>query len=175
MKPEDQLIEQLDAFIAFTRKRLNDPDLAADVVQDSLLKALKSLGQIRDDEQVTAWFYRILRHSIIDAHRRRGARQHALEKFGQQWPETPDEDEKKDLCRCFRLLLPEIPATYRELLQRIDLDGEDAAAVAADLKLTRNHVAVRLHRARKHLREELLRICQACAKHGCLDCGCKDG
>jgi hypothetical protein len=39
--------------------------------------------------------------------------------------------------------LPAIPEDYRVLLERIDLDGEDSGAVAADLQLTRNNLAVR--------------------------------
>jgi len=31
---------------------------------------------------------------------------------------------------------------------------------------------VRLHRARKALRERLTASCRACAEHGCLDCSC---
>ena len=43
MKLEDQLLNELDAFTAFARSRVGDPHLAADVVQESLLKALKSV------------------------------------------------------------------------------------------------------------------------------------
>lgn len=36
----------------------------------------------------------------------------------------------------------------------------------------RNNLTVRLHRASKHLRDELRKYRRACAKHGCLDCTC---
>ena len=36
------LMPQLEAFVNFARKRVADPELAADVVQDSLLKAMRS-------------------------------------------------------------------------------------------------------------------------------------
>lgn len=44
-KAEDALTENLNAFVAFARKRVGDPELAADLVQDSLLKAFKSAGR----------------------------------------------------------------------------------------------------------------------------------
>jgi RNA polymerase sigma-70 factor (ECF subfamily) len=169
---EESLIENLHTFTAFARSRVGDPHLAEDVVQDSLVKALKSANQPTGDEDTVTWFYRVLRHSIIDLYRRDAARKRALEKFESELPESPDAADEKVLCQCFKRLLPAIPENYRELLQRIDLDGEDAAQAAADLGLTRNNLTVRLHRARKHLREELLRNCRACAKHGCLDCTC---
>ncbi len=169
---EESLIENLHSFTAFARSRVGDPHLAEDVVQESLVKALASGKQPASDEDTVIWFYRILRHSIIDLYRRDAARKNALEKFERELPESPDAEEEKALCQCFKRLLPSIPENYRELLQRIDLDGEDAAQAAADLGLTRNNLTVRLHRARKHLREELTKNCRACAKHGCLDCTC---
>jgi RNA polymerase sigma-70 factor (ECF subfamily) len=35
--------------------------------------------------------------------------------------------------------------------------------------------AVRLHRVRAALRDKLKLVCGACARHGCLDCGCPKG
>ena len=71
-----------------------------------------------------------------------------------------------------RRLLPLVPEQYRELIQQIDLDGRKPEDVASRLGLTRNNVTVRLHRARKHLREALMQNCRACGTHGCLDCTC---
>jgi RNA polymerase sigma factor (sigma-70 family) len=169
---EESLIENLHAFTAFARNRVGDPHLAEDLVQESLVKALKSANQPTGEEDTVTWFYRILRNSIIDLYRRDAARKRALETFESELPESPDADDQKVLCQCFKRLLPAIPENYRELIQRIDLDGEDTARTAEDLGLTRNNLTVRLHRARKHLREELLRNCLSCAKHGCLDCTC---
>jgi RNA polymerase sigma-70 factor (ECF subfamily) len=173
VKPvEETLIANLSAFTAFVRSRIGEKHLAEDVVQDSLAKALASANQPTGEENTIAWFYRILRHSIIDLYRRDAARKSAMEKFEKEWPETPDADGEKALCQCFKGLLPAIPENYRVLLQRIDLDGEDSGSVAEDLQLTRNNLTVRLHRARKHLHDELSRTCRTCAKHGCLDCTC---
>lgn len=169
---EKSLIENLQAFTAFARSCVGDPHLADDLVQESLVKALKSANQPTGDQDTVTWFYRILRHSIIDLYRREAVRKIALERFERELPESPNANDEKALCRCFQRLLPAIPENYRELLQRVDLNGEDPASAAADLGLTRNNLAVRLHRARGHLRDALARNCQACAKHGCLDCTC---
>lgn len=169
---ENALIENLHTFTAFARSRIGDPHLVEDVVQESLVKALKSANQPTGEEDTVTWFYRILRHSIIDLYRRDAVRKRAFEKFENELLESPDADAEKVLCQCFKRLLPAIPENYRELLQRIDLDGEDTARTAEDLGLTRNNLTVRLYRARKHLRELLARNCKACAKHGCLDCTC---
>ena len=172
---EEALLANLQTFVAFARSRVGDPQLAEDLVQDSLVKALASANPPAGEEDTVTWFYRILRRTIIDLYRRDAARGRALERFQHELPETPDDDDGKVLCQCFKRLLPAVPSSYRELLQRIDLDGEDASKVAIDLDLTRNNLNVRLHRARGHLREALSQNCKACAKHGCLDCTCGDG
>ena len=45
---EAVLLESVNEFVGFARKRLGDPELAADVVQESLLKALKAADQVRN-------------------------------------------------------------------------------------------------------------------------------
>ncbi|MBN9688648.1 MAG: RNA polymerase sigma factor [Verrucomicrobia bacterium] len=173
-KAEDALIENLNAFVAFTRKRVGDPELAADLVQDSLLKALKSAETPLDGEGAVTWFYRILRHSIIDLYRRRNVGNRALERLQSELPEQPDAAAERVLCQCVKRLLPGLPEQYRDVLQRVDLEGVAPKEAALALGTTLNNLNVRLHRARQRLREKLKATCRVCSKHGCLDCSCGD-
>src|SRR6188508_266007 len=97
---ETAIIKNLQTFVAFARNRLGDHHLAEDVVQESLLKALNADRHPETDEETTAWFYRILRRSIIDVYRKQGARSRALERFEKEIPEVPDEEDQKELCQC---------------------------------------------------------------------------
>jgi RNA polymerase sigma-70 factor (ECF subfamily) len=168
------ILQNLKTFVAFTRKRVGDTHLAEDLVQESLVKALGADRKPMGDEDTVAWFYRILRRTIIDLYRRRAARSRALDRFEQDLAETPSPSDTRVLCACFKRLLPAVPETYRELVERIDLQGEEPGVVAQELGLTLNNLTVRLHRARRHLRDALSKNCQACSKHGCLDCTCGD-
>ena len=169
---EKPLLNNLKTFIAFARKRVGDPHLAEDVVQDSLLKALRSARKPARDEDVIAWFYRILRRSIVDLYRRRDVRVRALEQFHVDLPQQPDATAERVLCQCVKRLLHGLPDQYRDVLQRIDLDGASSADAASALGLTPNNVTVRLHRARQRLRTDLQQNCKVCSKHGCIDCTC---
>jgi RNA polymerase sigma-70 factor (ECF subfamily) len=169
---EAAIIKNLQTFVAFARSRLGDHHLAEDVVQESLLKALAADRHPETDEETITWFYRILRRSIIDVYRKQGARSRALERFENDLPETPDQNDERELCQCFRLLLPMVPEQYRELLDEVDLQGKEPDEVAGKLGLTRNNLTVKLHRARKHMRKALTATCGACSAHGCLDCTC---
>jgi RNA polymerase sigma factor (sigma-70 family) len=171
---ETQLLQELAQFTNFARSRVGDPHLAADVVQDSLLKAIKSADQLRDDENVTAWFYRILRRSIIDLYRRRATNQKALERLERESDSPPDNEEQRVACSCVETLIPTLKPDYAELIQRLDLGNEDPEQVGVALGMTANNLRVRHHRARQQLRERLEQTCRLCAKHGCLDCTCDD-
>jgi RNA polymerase sigma factor (sigma-70 family) len=168
-----QLLDSLAEFSAFARKRVGDPDLAADVVQDSLLKALKATGQIRTDESAKAWFYRILRHTIIDLYRRRDVQKRALEKLTRELHAPVGDAEENLACACLRRIVPTLTPQYAVAIQRLDLKGEAFDSVAADLGLTTANLSVRLHRARKQLKQRLTQTCRLCAKHGCLNCSCE--
>lgn len=171
-KLEEQLLKNLDQFTAFARRRVGDPDLAADLVQDSLLKALKSADALRDNESAVAWFYRILRRTIVDLYRRRDASRRALERLEAGWNEPPTAEEHRTACACVVALLPTLKPEYAKLVAHLDLEGQSPESVAADLGITPNNLRVRHHRARQQLRERLEATCRLCAKHGCLDCHC---
>ena len=115
------LLEHLEAFVGFVRSRTGDPELAADLVQDCLLKALKADAVPEDAEGAVTWFYRVLRNAIIDAHRRRTARDQALAKYAVELPEAPAPEDVAALCQCVLKLLPALPEADAELLRRVDL------------------------------------------------------
>src|SRR5215213_9100139 len=68
-----RLLEAREKFLGYIRKRVNDPELAEDILQDSLLRAIQAAANLRDKRRLVPWFYRILQHAIVDAYRRRGA------------------------------------------------------------------------------------------------------
>jgi RNA polymerase sigma-70 factor (ECF subfamily) len=170
---ESHLVENLQRFVAFARSKLGDPTLAEDVVQESLLKALQAERKPTSKEDTITWFYRILRRSIIDVYRRSGVRERALESLKAEFAESPDPATETEICRCFRALMSELPPQYRDLLERIDLGGGTISEVATELGERPNNVTVRLHRARKQLKERVEKLCKVCSVHGCLDCTCE--
>jgi RNA polymerase sigma factor (sigma-70 family) len=169
---ESSLLSHLNEFLAFARGRLGDPDLAADVVQESLLKALKSAPESRDVENVRAWFYQIMRRTIIDLHRRKQTEASTAEKLELEFDLSPGSDGERTVCACLNRLVPTLKPEYATLIQRVDLAGESPEAVSVGLSISRNNLTVRLHRARQQLKERLEASCLMCATHGCLDCTC---
>lgn len=168
------LLANLGAFQAFARSRLGDDQLAADAVQESLLRALKSEHRLTSDENLLAWLYRILRNVLTDLHRRRATQRKALQDFTAELETAAAARELEGAaCRCLAGLLPTLRPEYAETVRLLDLEGRAPEDTAKSLGITRNNLKVRLHRGRRQLRKRLEQTCRACATHGCLNCTCE--
>jgi RNA polymerase sigma-70 factor (ECF subfamily) len=170
---ETRLLAERGKLLAYVRGKLSHPELAEDVLQESLLKALRAAPDLQDEEKVLPWFYRILNNAIIDTYRRRGVEAKYLEKYAHAQDWTLEPGDEATLCACFRELLPTLKPEYAELIEELELKEVDPAQVAERLDITRNNLKVRRHRARQALRQRLEETCRMCAHHGCLDCTCQ--
>ncbi|PAP74652.1 sigma-70 family RNA polymerase sigma factor [Rubrivirga marina] len=158
-----------EPLLAYVRQRLG-PDVAEDVVQDALLKAVEGAPAMDDESDLTRWLWRVVRNATVDAHRRRDAagRREAAWSGKQPDAEMPPEEAPR-LCACYRPLLADLAPDAAYLI-RAELNGEPSAALAGRLGVSPGALRVRRHRARGALRERLEDACRACA--GCLDCTC---
>lgn len=165
---ENSLNNHLDELLSFARKRLNDPQLAADAVQDSMLKALKARDKLRKNESTRAWLYRILRNTITDLYRRNSVA-----------VSIPDPDAilvENDFdtmaCNCIEKLLPTMNKDYAFIISELELKQKSTPETALQMKITPDNLKVKRHRARRQLKQRLEQTCGLCARHGCLDCDC---
>ena len=178
MNQLEPLFEAQAAFRDFIKRRVPSADIAEDLLQQSLLKAVEQVHTVRNEDSIVPWFYRLLRHAIIDYYRAHAADERKNESFftaliATQADREPSLDETPaEVCACLARLLPALRPAYADVLERIDLKGEAIQSVAQDLKTTTNNVTVRLHRARQALRSSLEQACGLCTKHGCLNCTC---
>jgi RNA polymerase sigma-70 factor (ECF subfamily) len=165
------LLQNLAAFVAFAQKRVRDPELAADVVQTALARALARQHQLQDEPRLLAWFWRILRNTVAEVHRRRATEARVLGELPEGVDDLPDEA-VQTVCACLATAVATLPQQQADVLRAVDLDAGDPAAVAARLGITTNNLNVRRHRARQALLAALQATCRLCAAHGCLDCDC---
>src|SRR4051794_5203679 len=64
------LISRRNELLGFIEKRVGSRATADDILQSALIRGIERGGEIRDEESVVAWFYRLLRNAIIDHYRR---------------------------------------------------------------------------------------------------------
>jgi RNA polymerase sigma-70 factor (ECF subfamily) len=169
---EQVLLVHHERFLRFVARRTGNRADAEDVLHAAYLRVLRL--ELPEGEGAVRWFQRVLRNALVDAARRRGVEERALEREAAEGPAAVAPDElDAAVCACVLDVLPAVKPEYAALLRAVDLEGRAVADAAAEQSITPNNASVRLHRARQALRQQLLRVCGACAAHGCLDCGCR--
>ena len=76
------------------------------------------------------------------------------------------------ICACSLGQLEHIRPEYADILRHVDIEEQPLSEAAAALGITPNNASVRLHRARKALREQLQSFCGVSSMRACLNCGC---
>ena len=126
-----------------------NPDVAKDVVQASLIKAMRSLATFRGDAALFSWVCQICRHEISDylrGHRRHTEKVLSIDSSSEgraacaalvSPPElAPDAiREAEDESRATRAALDALPQNYRNALQWKYIEGRSVVEVAALLGL----------------------------------------
>ena len=154
---------QLRAFIA---ARLDPPDAVDDVVQDVLLKMVKSIGTLDDLTKLDAWAYQIARNAIIDEYRRRG-RQADLTTRIELPPEATTDlaseplltAERIELGQCLKPMLNTLDDPYRQAIILTGFDGLTQSQAAATAEISLTAMKSRILRGRTQLLEQLQKCC----------------
>lgn len=171
----ERLVDNHRLFLGFLERRINDRATAEDILQDAFVKTLEKGEDLREEGSSVAWFYTMLRNSVIDQYRRAGARNRALEGFAREMEGAvePPPDVREAICGCVSRLASTLKPEYADAIRRIELEGAAVQDYADEAGITPNNAAVRVFRAREALRKQVRASCGTCAEHGCLDCHCK--
>jgi len=161
-------------FLGFIQRRVNDRAIAEDILQTAYLRALQSTGNLRQHESAVAWFYRILRNSIIDHYRRRATEGAALERWADELKQEqiPNMTLEETTCLCIAGAIETMHPSYSGILREVELEGVTLSHYASAHGITTGNATVRAHRARAALRKQLIECCGTCSTHGCQHCTC---
>ena len=167
------LMPERARFVRFARLRLASEADAEDLVQRSLARPAERAATLDEPTRAIGWFFRILRRAIVD-YRRTGASDPMRRQASTNLELLADDRvaPTSATCACSVRLLEDVRPAYREVVRRIDLDGDDPATVAAELGISLENLHVRLHRARRALRADVERYCGVTSLGACLDCAC---
>ena len=143
-------------------RMVGDPDDAADMTQETFIKAYRALSGFRGDSKFSSWLYRIASNVCLDFLRSRSRHPQVslstVDEDGQAPVELPDmrqnpEEQlmKKLGMEAVRRGLEQLPEQQRQILVLRELGGLSYAELAQTLGLEEGTVKSRIFRARKRL------------------------
>ncbi|MBI5266917.1 MAG: sigma-70 family RNA polymerase sigma factor [candidate division Zixibacteria bacterium] len=177
--PRDWVDKYGDSLFRYALVRVRDRTIAEDLVQDTLLAALRQVESFRGDSSERTWLTGILRHKIFD-HLRKQFRnvpvqdddvlsavdQRGFEAEGEwaghwapgslptEWGRDPHAImEQAEFWAAFNECLSLLPRRMASLFVLHVMDGVSANELCNDFGLTPTNLRVTLYRARKQLRD----------------------
>lgn len=144
-------------------KMTGNTEDAADLSQETFIKAFHSLGSFRGDSKFSVWLYRIVSNVCLDFLRRRSRRQTvSLSMEDEDGEETqldiPDERQTPELLlekrmtrEAVRRGLAQLPPEPRQILLLREIQGLSYEEIASVLGIESGTVKSRIFRARKKL------------------------
>lgn len=175
LDPETLVRENIGWMLSLAERLLQDRALAEDVVQESLISAVRGLGNFRGESSLKTWLHRITTNASLSKLRKRHrAVEQSIDEYLPEfdrndcrieppWEHLASitdllevEDVRQKVTDAIRLL----PESYRLVLQLRDIEGYDTNETAKLLGISSDNVKVRLHRSRaalKKILEPLLR------------------
>ena len=126
------LVGLLPDLRAFARFLARDAAAADDLVQDALLRALRSEAQWEPGTSLKAWTFTILRNAFLEGRRRAGVRQRALDSVSVNDASPAGQEAMMELAGVARALgtLPPEQQEAIVLVGAMGLSSDEAAAVA---------------------------------------------
>ena len=134
----------------------HNPDLADDLVQETMVKALRYSEQVRNRDAIDGWLFGILTNCWRDYFRKRKELDDIDNVVLVEETTPVHHVEQQNIVDKVRSAIATLPAGQCQVLTLVDLEGMSYAEVATVLEVPIGTVMSRLCRARKTLSGKLL-------------------
>jgi len=163
--------EALEALVArheaqvfrFALRMCGNEQDACDVMQETLLALITSVGEFREESELSTWLFRVARNSRARLSRKRAGEPGELEPLDHAATDLPSEDlgpsdgvESKQLTRAVREAIRCLPRAQREAIVLRDYEGLSAEEAAQVSGLDVHAHKSRLHRGRLNLHKRVM-------------------
>lgn len=155
--------------------RVRKPEVAEDLLQETFLAALRSLGSFAGRSSVRNWLCGILRNKIVDYYRKLGREtsftdlEFCKDEFGdkfvpegdwlhvhgpKEWKPTADEVMHRDeFWQMIRTCFGKLPQRIADVFMLREMEEISSKDICKKLSISESNLWVMLHRARMALRE----------------------
>jgi len=180
LNPHQWVAAHADYLYGFAITRINDDELARDLVQDTFLAALQKTAGFQGKSSERTWLTAILKNKIIDEYRKKSSGLHNItgkEAEDEQndffnaddghWTKSSGpkefgiEDNDKLMSKEFEQImkrcLQKLPALWMSVFTMKHIDEEPTETICTELKVSQANFWVIIHRAKLNLRACLQR------------------
>ena len=172
--PENWVDEHGDYLYRYALLRVRHHQVAEDLVQETLLAAVRTRANFRGSSSERSWLYGILKNKIFDYFRKlvqevsftdldflEDEMSHKFIDQGwnhevgpAQWKPEPEAAlNRKEFWKTFRSCLDKLPVRIADVFVLREIEQIDTAQICETLRISQNNLWVMLHRARMALRE----------------------
>jgi len=130
-------------------------DVAEEVVQETMIKALNSVDRVKDIKALNGWLFRILSNCFID-YCRKQREEIEIDDTLLIEKDTPESLHCQDeMLAAVRYAIASLPFKHRQVLTLIDIENFTYAEVAEIVDAPLGTIMSRLNRARLSLKQKL--------------------
>ena len=166
---EEQALPFMDQLYAAAMRMTRNPADAADLVQETYVKAFKAFGRFKQGTNLKAWLYRIQTNTFINEYRKkqRDPYRGSIDEL-EEWQLGEAESATSTMGRsaeaeaidrlpdsAVKNALQELPEDFRLAVYFADVEGFSYQEIADIMKTPVGTVMSRLHRGRRQLRDLL--------------------
>lgn len=162
---QENILPIKNRLFRFALRIVSEPVEAEDVVQEVLVKVWKNREKLDEVTNVEAWCLRVTKNLCIDKLRSKHKR---VVSFSSESPETLRISDKganpyqiasmKDTFQYIQDLMNRLPEKQKAVMQLRDIEQLTYKEIAEALDITLNQVKINLFRARKEVKDQLVRL-----------------
>ncbi len=150
-----------DKLFRYAKSILNDEDVAKDVVQETMMKVWEKRKEADTIKNIEAWCMTVTRNFALSKYRLKDNQNSSLDSNIEvaEISDTPLQLlEKGDLISTIDRMVSKLPVKLKEVFQLRDIEGYSYDEICEITGYTLSDVKVCIFRARKVLKENLMKI-----------------
>ncbi|GAB4043398.1 sigma-70 family RNA polymerase sigma factor [Spirosoma litoris] len=170
INPKDWVKDYADYLYGYAMTRINDKEIAAELVQETFLAALEALSTFNRKSSIKTWLTAILKNKVSDEYKRISREKPILEENNKDdffeengfWKEAYQPREfgletdsallNKELEVILTKCMKKLPGLWRSVASLKFIEEEKSTIICQKLQITNSNFWVIIHRAKLNLR-----------------------
>ncbi len=139
----------------FILNKIKDEEIAKDILQESFIKVISKINQLKDTSKVTSWVYQITRNTIFDYYRRSKITSISIEDI--DIPEAENDSfEYTKLSNCINQKIEVLTENHKQAIILTSFKNYTQKELATLLKISYSGTKSRIQKARSILKDKIM-------------------